>query len=1523
MEKPKRWQLYVILTVILLTLYNIFPTLLWYSKPLNKPIDANQAQGIAKEIISRVDSLEPQATAWLESFAHMLDLKPASIQLRDEDPRIIEITFNNAKDADLFRRFLPRAGTLIPFLPSQLELYAGSNNDPNKVLVARQIGVHLVDEDSQTLFHYVPKIGADGQVTPEYRQIVYDRVGQIGTVLAGVSQRAKQVESVVKNSDGKGDDAAVTLAKEIVDVSQSLATSNPAAAKRVFSSYAQSEKTDAAAQIQKLTTSLEGTRTRLTAEKDRLAKEQKAASEKNIAADPSLQQKAYTTNTNLTAVDKALAVLKKSAADFTTAQAPLSTKDLKTTIAASEKTKEAKEGVQTISLQGHNPFIESLVINWDTDTLTFKLYKDIKDIREKKTDSETAAFNKEKVSQMVINEIARASQQSDEAILPQDDQFGINLSQLSNSTGFLVMDLKFLADKQSQQISNQLLTAWAPQSRDFAHDVYPVREFEAYQKEKPEEQRLGIVVYAPSMENQEPPEGFHAGSLYVIARGMEPIMQKYQAIPNDPNTKIAVSDFEQLRAILQSNGFIGYPGSAFGIAPEYSKDFIFELEDYYGILVKATREDFDVRGSKRSAVLPLTDLEQRIITVNKIEDRIQEDLLKWKEEYQTSQVDINAANRYLVPAPTENAYWANFKLSMRKLFRGDERRVLKWGLDLSGGKTVRIGLRDQNNQKVTNPDDLRQAVNELYTRINKMGVSERSIRIENENIMLEFPGSQALSASELVKASAMYFYVINEKFNLENSALKEPVNTFLQEVWNEAIVTNRKSLEDVNMIAWEHLGGNLTTDGEPLPRSESARTLYENGLRLANPKTAKSSNAFDDTLSSIGIMHGDDFSEWEGQSHPLMVTFHNYALEGSSLNNVHVGYDPTDGNVLTFGVKRSYEGSQARTGSPRDDFYTWTSNFAEDRIAGTPKESYSKGRGWRMAVVLNGKIISKPNLRSALSDGATISGRFTQREINQLAADLKAGSLTFTPVILSEQNVSPQLGAEERHRGITASIISVVLVVAAMIGYYRFAGLVASVAVLFNILIIWGVLQNLDAAVSLPVIAGIVLTIGMAVDANVLVFERVREEFKATGRIASSIAAGYRKAFSAIVDSNITTIIAAIILIQFDSGPIKGFAVSLIIGIVSSMFTSLFMTRYFFARWVQDPKHKSLTMMEWIGKTHFDFLAQTKKAVILSAVAMVLGLSLFYSQRNSILGMDFTGGYSLNVEVEQQPEDNYRVRALDAFLANGASFNDVEVRELTHPNQLRIQLGMGMEQPNHPFYQLPEELNEGKFAYEWQKNPRIDWVMSVLEKANLHVKPASLQDLQNNWTIMSGQLSDTMRNNAIIALFVALLSILIYITIRFEFKYALGAVVGLVHDVLITLGVMAFFHWIGYPVQLDLQVIGAIMTIIGYSLNDTIIVFDRIREEVKTMRKASFTEVINHALNVTLSRTLMTSGTTMLVLLSLVFFGGQSIFGFSLVMLIGVIVGTLSSLFIASPVMLFFHNREVEAQAREAAAHRS
>jgi SecD/SecF fusion protein len=490
-------------------------------------------------------------------------------------------------------------------------------------------------------------------------------------------------------------------------------------------------------------------------------------------------------------------------------------------------------------------------------------------------------------------------------------------------------------------------------------------------------------------------------------------------------------------------------------------------------------------------------------------------------------------------------------------------------------------------------------------------------------------------------------------------------------------------------------------------------------------------------------------------------------------------------------------------------------------------------------------------------------------------------------------------------------------VAALMIGVYRFWGVVAMAAVLFNILIMWGVLQNFGAAITLPGIAGIVLTIGMAVDANVLVFERFKEEFLLSGKLFSSMKAAYAKAFSAIADSNITTIIAALILLQFDSGPIKGFAVTLIIGIVSSMFTALFMTKYFFSVYLKDRKEEKLNMVNLFSDSHFNFLKYAKLAAVLTLFVVVSGGVLFFKQTHTIFGMDFTGGYSLTLTVDEQPGlSSYISKVEEALLASGAHANDIDIRQLNRPEQLKIFLSTAMEEPGRPFYHLPEKNKESVLNYKYQQNPRLAWVIGALEKGGITISSEEKSELQDNWSVMSGQFSHVMRNNALLALTFALVSILIYITIRFEFNYALAAVLALAHDVLVTLSLVAFFHWIGFPVQINLEIIGAIMTIIGYALNDTIIIFDRIREDLYLHKKWSLPKLMNHALNVTLSRTLMTSGTTLAVLFTLVLMGGKSIFGFSFVMMIGVLVGTLSSLFVAAPLLLFLQTGSLQGDSK-------
>lgn len=1517
MEKQKRWQFYLIVAVILLTLYNILPTIFFYTKSLHDPIDAARARGVTESIVARVNSLEQDAKDWIHSFAHLLGIKVKDVELAPNEPGTIKVSFADEKDAAIFKRLLPRAGALIPFMPSQLELYPEGlgNQDPTTVLVARKIDVHLNPAEIDQMFQFSPKYDEQGNITPFYRDLVYDRATQLALGLAGPSKTALQLSMIAENpTDSQYDEVVLSIAKSLLDVDNALGKSSPLA-KRSMASFAQSAQPPASELMQNFLARAETLRATLTAQKDRLSAEEKRILGTGELMPFEQKQRISQLQSQLQTLESAVGLVKANLSNLQQAQAPLTEEELRSELTEGAAAANAGDKQQILDLQGRNPIVKAIIINWGDNRIQLQLYPDVLEIRENETKSEASAYLKDKVNQLVFQELARASRAADESITPADGSFAFPLETLTNSQSLLALDLGQLARQQVQRIAGELQATWLPQLVDFARSTYPIMTYEEFKNLSEENQRLGLVVYAPGINKENPPRGFRTGSIYVIARGLDPIIEKYQQNPNSEESRQAITAINQLQEILRQHGFIGYPGTSYGLDPAYRKDYIFELDDYYSPIILATREEFAIKGSKRFAVLDFTDVEQRILTQNKIDDRIQEDLLKQREDYHAAQVDVQATNKYLIPAPTKNVYWENLKLSLAKYFRGDDRKVLKWGLDLSGGKTVRIGLRDHNNRPVTNPDDLKQAVNELYTRVNNMGIAERTIHIEGNNIILDFPGSQNLSAADLIKASAMYFHIVNEKFSSQNPTLRNSVNQFLQDVWNEAVVTNRKDLESIKTIAWQHLGGAGDIPIEARAISDSAKELYNNGLRLANPKDQSASHAFDDTVSTVAMLRGDDYREWEGQTHPLMILFNNFALEGSNLSNVQVGYDPSQGNVLSFGVKRSYDNAG---GSPRDDFYAWTSQFAEDKIAGTPKEAYSQGRGWRMAVILNDRIVSSPLLRAALRDGGTISGRFSQREANQLAADLKAGSLTFTPQILSEENVSPELGREERIQGIRASVIALVAVVAAMVGYYRFAGIVASCAVIFNILIMWGVLQNLGAALTLPGIAGIVLTIGMAVDANVLVFERIREEFSATGRLAQAIQAGYRKAFSAIIDSNVTTIIAALILTQFDSGPIKGFAVTLIIGIISSMFTSLFMTRYFFAGWVQNPKHKTLSMGQFIGKTNFDFLAMAKPAIIISVIIMVLGSYLFIAERKTLFGMDFTGGYSLNIELVEKPEvESYRLAVANSLLASGATSNDFQIRELSKPNHLRVQLGVGMEEKGHPFYQMPEALPEGKFAYKYEQNPRIEWLTKVIENAGLQIAPSQLDKLDTQWTVISGQLSDTMRNNALIALSIALICILLYITLRFEFTYALAAVIALVHDVIITLGVLAFFHWIGFPVQIDLQVIGAIMTIIGYSLNDTIIVFDRIREDLQNMRKMSYHDIINHALNVTLSRTIMTSGTTLLVLMCLVLFGGKSIFAFSLVMAIGVLVGTFSSLFIATPALLYLHNRE-QASAEQA-----
>lgn len=1505
MEKQKRWQLFLIIAVILLTVYNILPTVFYYAQPLDKPINKTQASTISSQIIKRTNALEKEALDWLKSFTKLLSVKTTSIALDQTDPQLIHLTFKNASDVTTFKTHLPRAGSLIPFVPAQLSLSEmTSEENSNTVTVMRKIPIHFNPSNASDYFVFSDKFDKNHAITPFYQTILNDRLTALGLSIGGSSEDAQLLEAALHTQDLRRKEEFLLALSNNLHMYAEVFGETSFLAKRCFASVTQGNFPDKQVAVESLIEQLDLLKDRVRVERIQIQEKEETLKKASNFLDTEEKQRLEFLQKKETLLSSTAILVKKHISHFAAGVDPWSYQTLSSLIE-----KSTSQDVQTIKIGSHHPFINSLNVDINNQSLQLTLHPDIIKLQTAWESNREKSSLKDKLEQLIFNEIARISRESNETILPSQNQFEIALSTSSDSQSFLSFDLSAIASKESLALYQFLKQHWHPKHPDLQQDNFPIWDYATYQNLPAQEKKLGLVVYAPSTKDGVIPQGLKANSIYAIAKGLNQIFKKVESNPNSPQAQVFMDDFNELQKLLKTKGYYGYPGSTYPLSSTFSKDFIFESEDLYSTLISAFRENFKIFGTRKYATLEFSNTKQRIYALNQIENTIHEDLLKWRDDYQAAQVNPNLQAKYDVPKPVSSPLLSNFILSFKKYFRGDERKVIHWGLDLSGGKTVQIELRDQNHRKVTNAEDITQGVNELYNRVNKMGVSEVSIREHGSNIILDFPGAQGLSASELVKASSMYFHVVNETFTPNNPDLAQTVNRFLQDIWNEAVVTNKKDLDSINRIAWKHLYGESLNPEQVQPRTDAAKTLYDHGLRFPLSDDESVSSGFNDSYSKITLLRGNNFTEWFNQSHPLLIVFNNYALEGSNLTNVHSSYDPTKGNFLAFEVKPSYLGRDGQKINPRADLFTWTSTFSKEKIAGTPAEVSSKGKGWRMAVILNGSVISAPTLDSPLKDSAMITGSFTQREINKLEADLKAGSLTFSPVILSEQNVSPELGTQERTQGIFATLLALILVVSAIVGCYRFAGVVASVALLFNLFIMWAIFQNIQATMTLAGIAGVILTMGMAVDANVLVFERIKEELKATGRLASAVHAGYRRAFSAILDSNMTTVIAALILLHFDAGPIKGFAITIIIGIVSSMFTALFMTRYFFAGWVKNPQHKSLTMASWVPTTNFKFLKFGKFGMILSLALILIGGLSGVVTKHSIFGLDFTGGFSLSVELNPTKEINYRYQVEKALAAQGLSSQEFQVRELSPSNHLRIFLSKSLEQPGRPFYNLPLETTK-EVGYAYENNPRIVWVMDALNAAHLTPTTPSASHLDQAWTNISGQFSESMRNNALYGLALALLCILFYITLRFEFKYAIAATLGLLHDVVLTLGTVCILHAFGVPIQIELNTIAALMAIIGYSLNDTIIIFDRIREDLKLLRKTHFKDVMNHALNVTLSRTLMTSGTTVLVLLALVSLGGSSLFGFSLVMTIGIVYGTLSSLFIATPLLYYFQKRE-------------
>mgnify|MGYP006086732547 FL=1 len=763
-----------------------------------------------------------------------------------------------------------------------------------------------------------------------------------------------------------------------------------------------------------------------------------------------------------------------------------------------------------------------------------------------------------------------------------------------------------------------------------------------------------------------------------------------------------------------------------------------------------------------------------------------------------------------------------------------------------------------------------RAFSVLRARIDKFGVVQPNIQqLEQEGrILVELPGVKDHErVKRLLQSTAQLEF-------WETTSVQE-LQVFLTNV--NSIITAEKEVENPISLEIDSLNLDSLNSGAGNPFYELMGVQYAFGARLGVVSV-------EDTAKVNAIMNRDDIrsllagdlrnTKFLWSAKPLVVSGEEVGLEyvaiksnrddvpqlgGDVIVDANTQIDPT--GSVNVSMRMNAEGAKK-----------WK-KLTENNI------------DRQVAIVLDGYVYSFPTVNDVIPNGSSsISGNFTIEEGEDLSNILKAGKLPAPAKIIQSEIVGPSLGAEAISSGFTSFAIALLIVLLFMVFYYQTAGMAASLALVLNILFIFGVLASLGAVLSLPGIAGIVLTIGMAVDANVLIYERVREELKMGKGLSLAISDGYKNAYAAIIDANVTTLLTGIILYTFGTGPIKGFATTLIIGIITSLFAAIFLTRLVFE--AKMAKKKSIKFSSKLTEglftnSSFAFIAKRKRAYIISGLIVALGV-VSLSTRGLNEGVDFKGGRTFVVRFD----------------------NEVVTQDV------RASLAS-------PFETAPEVKTFGK-----SNQVKITTKFMIDEKGSDDLVDAKLKEglstLDLNYEVMSSQLvgptiADDIKQSAVWAVIFSLIVIFLYILVRFrKMSYSLGAVAAVFHDVLIVLAIFSFFYGkLPFSLEIDQAFIAAILTVIGYSLNDTVVVFDRVREYFG-IKSGSRADIVNAALNSTLSRTLITSLTTFFVLLVIFIFGGEVIRGFMFALMVGVVVGTYSSLFIATPIMLDTMQKEEE-----------
>ena len=770
--------------------------------------------------------------------------------------------------------------------------------------------------------------------------------------------------------------------------------------------------------------------------------------------------------------------------------------------------------------------------------------------------------------------------------------------------------------------------------------------------------------------------------------------------------------------------------------------------------------------------------------------------------------------------------------------------------------------------------------------MDEFGVSEPVIHREGKDrIVVELPGVQEIErAKRLVGQTARLEFRMVKAIE-ERDALIDRIDAAMAPT--EADTTQKAEAEtaeteETEEALFEEEGEGATEDEEAFEeRSLKSLMVYFGRELLVPEENVGRVKAFLADSAAQALVPEEAAFLWGAQVEQFR------GIDAYRLFYTKARPEMTGAMVADAKVSRGQGMDPEVAGRPIVNFTT-TDNGVKTfaRITGAHAGEY-------MAIVLDNKVVSAPRIKEKIPSGRSqITGSATMEEAKDLAIVLRAGALPSDLIPIEDRTVGPSLGRDSIRQGTRAALFGLAAVIVFMVVYYGLAGLVADFALFLNIAFIMGVLSYFHATLTLPGVAGIILTIGMAVDANVLIFERIREELRTGKTVRAAIDSGYSRAITAIVDANMTTLIAAVVLYQFGTGPIRGFAVTLSIGVCASMFTALFVTRTIFnlivTRWrIQDLNIGSLRVFQ---DAKYAFMQIRKLGFLASAAVILIGVVSLIAHGGPKFGVDFEGGTVLELHFDPPIAISEIRTALAAVSVDDKTLDlsKSEIKRFGTPNDVLIRA---------------EDIGEGTAV--------ADGMKECLRAAF----PNSLTGTEwlRRQEKVGPKIGSELKRGAVKMVIWALIFIIGYISWRFRnFRFGVAAVIALVHDVVITVGVLSLMNR-----EFSLTVLAALLTIVGYSLNDTIVIFDRIREKLRAYRRETYEVVVNRSINECLSRTALTSLTTLFVVVVLLLFGGEVIRDFAVALLVGIIVGTYSSIFVASPVLVEWQNWREQKQTKE------